>query len=1022
MIKPIDFSFLTTPNIGVNLLNFNSDFESFLNKQNLKESLNGSFKFLFFKEGLNESSDYSFLDPSFNIKDLKDIKVPSHLELEGYLKPQYVNVVYPWEGKEDLSFNELPFINPTGIYFKDIEISDENIGNSDYILEFRGFESALYVYINGNFVGFSKLNFETTKFDITSFLNKGKNRFTFILFKYSFESWYKRQDMWNLSGIFRDVNLIKLPKTRIEDIKVLSTLDKTYYKDGSLDLSIKVNSVKPNLSLSLSFLDKDKRIFNKVLNINELTTNFNYEIKNVKPWSDEIPTLYTLKIKLKEKDKVIQEIEQKIGFRNIEIKDNVILLNGKRIILKGVNRHEFETHSGRVISQNLCEEDIKLLKRNNFNAIRCSHYPNVHFFYDLCDKYGILVCDECAIETHALWMNHKERGVTTKDVLPGDDKKYLEYTLKKGEFLYEAHKNHPSIIFWSLGNESFVGENFRELANYFRKVDPTRIVHYEGNIVDSSFDDISDVYSRMYPSPKECDKILKKGLNKPFILCEFEHAMGNSLGIFDEYYELTKKYPNFQLGFIWDYVDQGITINDRIHVGGDFKDYPNDGNFVCDGILLSNREETVKTKIAKYFYQPFEIEILSINTIKITNLYNFKSTSKLKLEYELIEDGCAVFTKSFEANIQPNDSKTILIGVEFELKQDSEYVVRVGAKSKEDNAYYSKGFEVGFYEKFIQGDLKINPTRTIVDFKKFPRENKLSSWLSANHFTVGFKNGFRAIFNGRFIDNGGLEGIITKDKTYLHNVIKPTLYRPVTDNDRIIGKYLISPYVGTSINPLCIPSRKGLNIKYISDDEIRVTFNYLMAINSIGIYRTFKVIYTVYSNDTIKVEFKYKTPIAIFMNECIGLALKIDNDIKNFTYLGLKDYDSYIDRYKGLKYGISESNVDKEFVKYSKPQECGNHEFTRYLKLDFNDKYLSFYALNKPFSFKYLPYSDLEITSKNNYLDLINDGYNYLTIYSFNKGVGGIDSWTSGVTKEYKIKRNKTYIQSFLIKIEDKNN
>ena len=481
-MKNIDLELLKKPINGVNLEEYSSYFDSYINKENTRTSLNGKWKFLY----LNDFNDEKILKDDFDIKDLKEIIVPSHIELNNYSKPQYLNIMYPWEGYEKLNFSQIPSKNPVGIYFKDIEIDDLN---HDYYLEFNGFESGLYLYINSRFVGYSSFNFEISKFKINEYIKQGKNRVTILVFKYSFASWFKDQDMWRLSGIFRDINLIKINKTHFKDIYNKSTLKDL--KTGLIDISFKIENFKKDLSISLSFLYENKQLFSTNIFLEGEETNFKKEIEKIKLWSDEEPFLYTLKIKLKEKDKVLEEVELNIGFRKIEMKDGVLLLNEKPLFIKGVNRHEFDTNSGRVVSKETTEEDIKLLKRNNFNAIRTSHYPNNPFFYDLCDKYGILVCDECAIETHGTWNNQDFNKINLNEVLPGSDDQYLSYTLKKGEALFEQHKNHPSIIMWSLGNESWVGENFRKLYKFFKEKDNSRPVQYEGNFASTSFSLIS---------------------------------------------------------------------------------------------------------------------------------------------------------------------------------------------------------------------------------------------------------------------------------------------------------------------------------------------------------------------------------------------------------------------------------------------------------------------------------------------------------------------------------------------------
>ncbi len=1001
-----DYDLLKKPIYGVNLEKYSAYFESFYNGENTRKSLNGKWKFLYLKEYKIEDLE-QYIDESFKITDLKDILVPSHIEFNGYNKPQYVNVMYPWEGFEDLTYHDIPSKNPVGIYFKDIEIDSLN---DDYYLEFDGFEAGLYLYINGRFAGYSASNFELSTFIINDYLKEGKNRITALVFKFSFASWYKDQDMWRLSGIFRDVNLRKINKIHFEDIKNNSSL--IDLKTGLLDLTFSLTDIKKDLTISLSFSYEGKQLFNTNLDVNgEKEIKFNKQIDKIKPWSDEEPNLYDLKIKLRDKKEIIEEVELHIGFRKVEILDGVLYLNECPLFIKGVNRHEFDTNNGRAISKELIENDIKNIKKNNFNAIRTSHYPNNHYFYDLCDKYGLLVCDECGIETHAAWAWAGEdfKQIDCEETLPGNKEEFLDYTLKKGEYLYETHKNHPSIIMWSLGNESWVGENFRNLYQYFKNVDPSRPVQYEGNFANDDYYDISDFISRMYSTPTEIEEIISKDNKKPFILCEFAHSMGTSTGNFDEYIALKDKYPTYCGGFIWDYVDQGITMNGKINFGGDFDDYPNDSNFCANGLLLADRTETAKLKTAKYYYQPFDFEI-NEKEVSLINKYNFKATNKLKFNYVLFENYKEIYSKSFECNIAAKSIKTIPLDVSSYLKNDAVYMVRIEATSKEDLPYMKKGEEVGFVEKYLKGNID-----SAIYKEERKDEGGLKVFKSYQHLTVQ-KDDFKVIFNGLNIDNGGLEAIVYEnDEPLIHYPVLPTLFRATTDNDDKIEKYFLSFYLGASAYPLYNPFTNPLKVVKEDENEVVISFEYRML--SAIFPNKFKVLYHVYSSKEIKVEMEYKPPKFLPAPPLIGLRFAFDKSLKEFSYTGLGKGDSYSDRYRGLKYGNYESNVDEEYIPYSKPQDCGNHIYSNKVSINYDKFKLSFIALNKTFEFKYLPYNEfeLEFASRNNQLISTK---NYLTMMAATRGIGGDNSWGKKVHKKYLIKKKKHKL-SFLIKKED---
>ena len=615
-----NLEFLTKPIDSLNM----EPFSSFFNRDEGRLSLNGEWKFIYLKE-----MDDKYLDPSFDIECLDNIKVPSHIEFNNYDIPQYVNMMYPWEGKEDLAIGDIPKVNPVGIYFKDVEIKDLE---KEHYLEFEGFESALYLYINGTFVGYTTHNFVTSTFKINDYIKEGNNRIVVILFKYSFASWYTDQDMFRLSGINRPVNLLSLNKIHFIDIHNKSIL-KDDYETGLFDISFKVSNFTDNTFIYLELLKDDELIIEEKIKVDNEDTSFSKDIEYVLKWSDEDPNLYSLKLVLKDNDEVKDETTLNVGFRRIEIKDGVMYLNNRRLIIRGVNRHEFNCNTGRVMTRELVEQDLKLMKSININAVRTSHYPNVNYFYELCDEYGLIVMDETAIETHGTWgRNIEDKEFTT---IPGSNAVYRDFTIARGKGMFERDKNYPCILFLSLGNESYAGKNLEELSNYFKSVDPNRLIHYEGCFHNRKYLHISDITSEMYTPASKIRKYLKKNSNKPFILCEFEHSMGNSTGNFDEYMELLDEFKYYQGGFIWDFVDQGIFKDNRMYYGGDFGEYPNDRNFCANGIIAADRKLTPKVNVVKYYYSNIQFDI-SKNKVEIINKNSFIDTSYLYFNLELL--------------------------------------------------------------------------------------------------------------------------------------------------------------------------------------------------------------------------------------------------------------------------------------------------------------------------------------------------------------------------------------------------
>lgn len=989
---------ISKPISGINLEKFSSYFESFSDGKNNRLSLNGEWSVLRL-----DDFDEKVVSKDYEINDLKRIIVPSHLELNGFDRPQYVNTSTPWDGLEELSFDELPKHNPCFIYFKNLSITLQNL---DYFLEFHGVEACLALFVNGEFVGYSTHNFEISKFNITKYLVNGNNRITCVVYKYSFTTRLSLQDMWRFSGIFRDVNLICLNKTHIIDIDNKSILD-TNLVDGKLDVEVEISDFE-DAEVAFSLYDNDKIISEKRIDVVEGIAHNFLTISDCKKWSDEVPNLYKLKIELFKNNKAIEQTEINIGFRRIDIVKGVIYLNGQRLIIKGVNRHDYNCLKGRALNKQDEEDDLILIKNNNFNAVRTCHYPDTVYFYDLCDKLGLIVMDECSIETHGTRQRLKdwEKG------LPGSDPKYKEITVKRAEAMYERDKNHPCVLFWSLGNESGVGTNLEESSKYLHEVDPSRVIHYETCHDNKKFDYISDVYSRMYAKPDDIRKFLKKKkTKKPYILCEFEHSMGNSTGNFDEYMYLCDEFANFQGGFIWDYMDQGLWYNGKLCFGGDCGDFPNDDNFNANGLLLSDRKETSKLDEVKQWYAPFKIIHLDEKKVVIKSLYNFKNTANLNYFYEILENSRIIFEKQFKLNLEPKEQIEMSFPNNIEFRKGHYYIARIRVVQSVEEFGIKEGNELFFYENFIHSERNVTN-----EISKIERKSPLKAYWSTDHLTVENKN-LKVLFSGIYSSKGGLRAIYYKNKQMMCDLVWPTLFRAITDNDRAYFKFWQYFFMRASAYPLYNALFKPFKIISQTEDEIKVEYSYKMAV--LNIFNNFKIIYTIRSSDEILVEFKYTQPI-FKKTPVIGLRFPIPSEKSNFTFEGLGKRDNYIDRLRGQRYGIYNSNVNEEYVPYSIPQECGNHEFSRKVMIDYDDVFFTFEAIDKTFSFKYLPYTEFQMEFANRNEELVKTKFNYLTIQAFMKGVGGDDSWGASVHKQYRNKK-KRISQKFLIKFIEKN-
>lgn len=1002
MIEQLDLSFLNNPEVDfVNALYDHSDHKIFIDGASNEISLNGNWKFAYF-DSFTENV-YSYLDTNFDINTLKEIKVPSHIELNGYGKPQYTNQKYPRFGRENVALGKTPIENPVGIYFKDLQINHKN---NRFIFRLEGFETAIYLIINGRFAGFSEKSYTTTDFDITDFLNIGVNRIAIVLFKYSKYSWFLDQDMWRFSGIFRDVKLLLTPSVTIYDIRNDSILLDDLV-NGQLNVRVNLAgySLDTRIAYRLTFqgnviLENERPSSNGFIVINE-------NIPNVYPYSAEMPYLYELEIRLIYDKNEIEKTSVNIGFRNIKIQDGVILVNGKKLCIKGVNRHEFEAYSGRAIDEKLIVQDIKLLKANNFNAIRCSHYPNNSKFYDLCDRYGLYVVDEVALETHGTWGYSFFSKLNEKSILPGNHEEFTNLIISKTRSMLERDKNHPSIIMWSLGNESYVGSVLRKQANFIREFDKTRLVHYEGCSAHPKFSNLSDVHSEMYTPPSLINEFLKKNPNIPYMLCEFEHSMGNSTGNFDEYMDLFK-FKNYHGGFIWDFVDQGLIVNGSVNYGGDFNDIPNDLDFCLNGLLLSDRSSTSKLETAKYFYQDIKFELKDGHLI-IKNTNSFKNTSGMYFKLATYENGIIIDEQVFNLNIEPLSNFDMDLS-KLDINDEKEVLLRISYHAKYDYSYLKKDDEMGFDEFLLNSKLENG-------FMASPLESEYPLEIIDNPFLIGLKgNGFSYIFTGRDGNSGGLASILVNNNEFLKKPISISLFRPITSNDDTIYKFYSSDFDKRTKYTFLNPSWKNVEIKKISKNHAELTYFYRNM--DYPFVKTMKIKYSVYSSGDILVEFTFKSKKGKKTPPLIGLDITLPFLVSNFSYYGLGKKDSYPDRYKGQKLGLYNSNVLEEYVNYGKPQECGNHMFTRYLVLNGSKGgKIGILSLDKSFNFKLLPYNPYEIDNATHFDELPKPKYTTLTISSDIRGVGGDNSWGNPVHEKYEIKGGEHTLRFIIRKL-----
>lgn len=963
-------------------------------KMTLRQSLNGNWKFNFAQSPSSRVKDFYQIEYDCNSWD--DIEVPGHIQLKGYDRPQYINTMYPWDGH---SFLRPPYIseeyNPVGSYVKYFTLQKELKGKPLYI-SFQGVENAFYVWLNGEFIGYSEDSFTPSEFDLTPYVKEGENKLAVEVYKRSTGVWLEDQDFWRFSGIFREVYLYSIPKTHVQDLFVKTDLDNEY-TNALLELQLKlVGDLKAVVSLELK--DKNNDLICKTSEDAADHMTLHLKVNNAKLWSAERPYLYTLYIYIKDASgDTIEIVPQRIGFRKFEMKSKVMCINGKRIVFKGINRHEFDCRRGRAITEEDMLWDIKFLKQHNINAVRTSHYPNQSYWYELCDEYGIYLIDETNLETHGSWQ--KMGSIKPDWVIPESKSEWLEIVLDRAASMLERDKNHPSILMWSCGNESFGGENIYKMSEYFRTRDSSRLVHYEGVFNDRRYSDTSDMESRMYAKVIDIEKYLSSNPEKPFINCEYMHAMGNSCGAMYKYTELEDKYEMYQGGFIWDYIDQFITKKDRygkdfLAYGGDFDDRPTDYNFCGDGIVYADRTISPKAQEVKKLYQNIKL-IVDNRGVLVKNKNLFVDTSEYYLEYTMEFNGKLKFLDSLEVIVNAGEEKYI----EFNLppaEDYGEYSINTSVKLKGDTPWSNRGFTVA-YGQYVYSIEKEDIYNEIT--KPEIIYGDVNIGVRTRNFSVLYSK-----------QEGGIVSLRYRGKEVITRPPMPIYWRAMTDNDRGNNHgFRCAQWLQASMFQRCA------KVDVIEkDDRIIIEYTYILP--------TFpqtevKVAYTTYGNEEIKVTCDYKGIEGLPELPIFGLSMRLSADFDSFEFYGMGPEENYIDRQHGAYLGIFKKSAVENVSKYAVPQESGNHTGVRWAKVtDKNGFGIEFIYSGKTFELGVSPYTAFELQNALHHYELPPIHYTNVTIAGKQMGVGGDDSWGAPVHKEYLIDSSKDQHFEFIIR------
>ena len=616
-----ELNWLDNPEIfRVNQIPAHSDHMWYENDVWPMQSLSGTWKFQYSENA--KSRPENFYETGYDFGTFDDIEVPGHIELAGYDKLHYINTMYPWEGHYYRRpagtcgsdgkglFSEVDY-NPVGSYVKEFDL-DESLKGKRISIYFEGVEQAMYVWLNGNFIGYAEDTFTPSEFDLTPYIKETGNVLAVEVHKRSSAAFLEDQDFFRFFGIFRDVKLLGKPAVHVDDLWIKPVLD-VKNSTGTLEIDLKFSWTEAPGKVKATMYDKDGQVcYQAEAQIDEKVVLAETEVGKVVVWDNDNPYLYTVSVEVYNADGQLMEVvPYNVGFRRIEIIDKVIYFNGRRLIINGVNRHEWNAERGRSITQADMDWDMECFKRNNINAVRTCHYPNQIPWYYMCDENGISMMAEANLESHGSWQ--KMGAIEPSYNVPGSHAEWKEVILDRMRTNFETFKNHTAIVFWSLGNESFAGTVLEEAHNFYKTTDPSRIVHYEGVINNREFEDtISEVESRMYPTPQEIEAYLQNNPKKPYVLCEYMHCMGNSLGGMKSYMDLLDKYEMYHGGYIWDYADQALFVKDEVtgekvlRYGGDFDDRPSDYEFSGNGIVFADRTEKPAMQEVKYYYGKYK--------------------------------------------------------------------------------------------------------------------------------------------------------------------------------------------------------------------------------------------------------------------------------------------------------------------------------------------------------------------------------------------------------------------------------
>ena len=962
----------------------------------LTQSLDGEWRVEIVQASDIDFNEEPFVAENFDDSSFCRAQVPGHLQMAGLLKNKYVNIQYPWDGHENPLEPNVPENNHVALYRRKFVVSkrlaDTKESGGSVSIVFHGMATAIYVWVNGLFAGYGEDGFTPNEFDITDLLHDGENVVAVACYEYSSASWLEDQDFWRLHGLFRSVELMAQPHVHVENMQLEADWD-AESGTASLDAALSVRNASDAATISATLKDSEGNVvWEASTNADANTTFASGSLQGLEPWSAESPSLYELEVNvIDQAGNIVEAAVQKVGFRRFRIENGIMTLNGKRIVFKGADRHEFDAKRGRSITEQDMIDDVIFCKRHNINAIRTSHYPNQERWYDLCDEYGIYLIDETNLETHGSWCLPGD-VVTAETAVPGSKAHWEGACVDRVNSMMRRDYNHPSVVIWSLGNESYTGDVFRAMYKHVHDIDPNRPVHYEGVTKNRDYDDVTDIETRMYEHADVVEEYLKNDPQKPYISCEYMHAMGNSVGNLDEYTAL-ERYPHYQGGFIWDFIDQAIyaTQSDgstRLCYGGDFGDRPSDYEFSGNGLVFADRTPTPKAQEVKQLYSNVHIDVTD-RSVSIKNDNLFISTGGYQFVLRILADGEPVWQSERRFDVPADSACTFDVEWPVDLYRANadELVLEVSQRLAEATDWAPAGYELAFGQTIVAGTKAAEDAALPAD-----------GIVTVGRWNAGVQGSGREILLSR--TQGGLVSYTFDGHEFVLRRPAITTFRALTDNDRGAGHgFERAQWMAAGRYARCVDNV----IEQVDEDTLKAVYTYELATPQCT---KVTVGYTADTTGRLNLHVEYPGESGELPTiPAFGIEWTLPVQYSNLRFFGAGPEETYQDR-KHAKLGVWSTDAFKDHAPYLMPQETGNHEEVRWAEItDENGHGLRVSRANgaAPFAVSLQPYSSFMIEEAQHQDELPAPKHMFLRVLAAQMGVGGDDSWMSPVHSQYHI-------------------